>query len=176
MCKVHNAMRNPKPRWPPVCEARMMLHQFSPFVSFPAVAAWLLRQRGACCLLRCLWLSCRSVLMGLTDPVRHLQAFGFLVQRAALTGLMESSADAFTLFAPDDKVSASTDTELSECLCAEQDSGRTEWLVLAPTRVLLWTTQQRPSLCTDACRLVQVTLNMCACAAFVLTLCRPWQL
>jgi hypothetical protein len=44
--------------------------------------------------------------MGLTDPVRHLQAFSFLVQRAALTALIESSTDAFTLFAPDDKVSS----------------------------------------------------------------------
>lgn len=42
--------------------------------------------------------------MALTDPMRHLQAFALLVQLAALTGLMESSSDAFTLFAPDEKV------------------------------------------------------------------------
>jgi hypothetical protein len=40
----------------------------------------------------------------LQDPVRQLQAFAFLVQKAALTALMEDSKDAFTLFAPDDKV------------------------------------------------------------------------
>jgi hypothetical protein len=47
---------------------------------------------------------CRSVMAALQDPARQLQAFAFLVQKAALTTLMEDSKDAFTLFAPDDKV------------------------------------------------------------------------
>lgn len=47
---------------------------------------------------------CRSVMAALQDPARQLQAFAFLVQKAALTTLMEDSKDALTLFAPDDKV------------------------------------------------------------------------
>jgi uncharacterized surface protein with fasciclin (FAS1) repeats len=48
--------------------------------------------------------SCRSVLGALLDPARQLQTFASLVQHAALTGLMDSSGDAFTLFAPNEQV------------------------------------------------------------------------
>lgn len=43
-------------------------------------------------------------MMAMSDPVRSLQTFTLLVQRAALTGLLDSSSDAFTLFAPNEKV------------------------------------------------------------------------
>jgi hypothetical protein len=100
------------------------LHQFLPSSCFLAQSAWLPRLSGACCLSHCVLLSwTRSVLMALTDPVRHLQALSFLVQRAALTALMESSTDAFTLFAPDDKVSSSTNLnrDRTGCLAVAQN-------------------------------------------------------
>lgn len=50
-----------------------------------------------------------SVMMALMDPVRHLQGFAWVVQQAnhasvILTQLLDSGKDAFTLFAPDEKV------------------------------------------------------------------------
>jgi uncharacterized surface protein with fasciclin (FAS1) repeats len=50
--------------------------------------------------------SCRSVLGALLDPASQLQTFASLVQRAGLTGLIDSSGDAFTLFAPNEQVRA----------------------------------------------------------------------
>lgn len=44
------------------------------------------------------------MLGALLDPARQLQTFASLVQRAGLTGFMDSSGDAFTLFAPNEQV------------------------------------------------------------------------
>jgi uncharacterized surface protein with fasciclin (FAS1) repeats len=41
----------------------------------------------------------------LEDPALQLGAFAFFVQQAGLTDLLASTSDAFTLFAPSDKVS-----------------------------------------------------------------------
>lgn len=50
-----------------------------------------------------------SVMMALTDPMRRLQSFAWLVQKAEaegslLTALLSSRMDAFTLFAPNEQV------------------------------------------------------------------------